>query len=63
MTVYLTDWYKLDVELQRMLLLIMIRSQKSVIVKAPFFSPSLPGLRTVSFFNFLRNINIFSLRF
>lgn len=47
MAVYQTEWYKLDVEMQRMLLLMMIRSQKAVTIKAPFFSPSLPAFQTV----------------
>ncbi|KAL5279392.1 Or22c family protein [Megaselia abdita] len=46
-TVYQTDWYKCDVETQKMLLLIMLRSQRAVTVKAPFFSPSLPAFQTI----------------
>lgn len=55
MAVYQTDWYKLDVETQRMLLLMMIRSQRAVAIKAPFFSPSLPAFQTVGSYLNLTN--------
>lgn len=48
-TVYQTNWYTLDAGTQKMLLLIMLRSQRAVTVKAPFFSPSLPAFQAVRY--------------
>ncbi|XP_054084268.1 odorant receptor 24a [Zeugodacus cucurbitae] len=45
---YDSQWYTHSVEVQRMVLLIIIRAQRSLVVKVPFFAPSLPALASVS---------------
>ncbi|XP_049310374.1 odorant receptor 24a [Bactrocera dorsalis] len=46
--VYDSNWYTHTVDVQRMVLLIIIRAQRSLVLKVPFFAPSLPALTSVS---------------
>ncbi|XP_017462701.1 PREDICTED: odorant receptor 24a-like, partial [Rhagoletis zephyria] len=46
-TVYSSKWYTHSVRVQRMVLLIIIRAQRSLVVKVPFFAPSLPTLTSI----------------
>nr|UZH23391.1 odorant receptor 24a [Anastrepha ludens] len=46
-TIYCTKWYTHNLRVQKMVLLIMIRSQRSLVVKVPFFALSLPTLTSI----------------
>uniref|UniRef100_A0A1A9UGR2 Odorant receptor n=1 Tax=Glossina austeni TaxID=7395 RepID=A0A1A9UGR2_GLOAU len=41
---YCSQWYDYSVRIQKMVLLIMIRSQQTITVKVPFLTPALPML-------------------
>ncbi|XP_018793472.1 PREDICTED: odorant receptor 24a [Bactrocera latifrons] len=45
--VYASNWYTHTADVQRMVLLIIIRSQRSLVLKVPFFAPSLPALTSI----------------
>jgi len=44
---YSCEWYKCDAKTRKMILLIMVRSQKKICMKAPFFEASLESFVTV----------------
>ncbi|TMW44253.1 hypothetical protein DOY81_010667, partial [Sarcophaga bullata] len=44
---YSSQWYTHSVRIQKMVLLIMVRSQKTIVIKVPFFAPSLPALTAI----------------
>uniref|UniRef100_A0A1A9WXT5 Odorant receptor n=1 Tax=Glossina brevipalpis TaxID=37001 RepID=A0A1A9WXT5_9MUSC len=44
---YCSQWYGYSVRLQKMILLIIIRSQRTITVKIPFITPALPTLTAV----------------
>lgn len=45
---YFGYWYKTNNETRRLINIIIMRSQKAVILKVPFFTPSLPAFTSVS---------------
>lgn len=45
---YFSYWYKTNTETRRLINIIMMRSQKAVVLKVPFFTPSLPAFTSVS---------------
>lgn len=45
---YFSYWYKTNMETRRLINIIMMRSQKAVALKVPFFTPSLPAFTSVS---------------
>ncbi|CAD7088027.1 unnamed protein product [Hermetia illucens] len=45
--VYFREWYKYDISTQKMIGLIMVRSQKGTNVQVPFFAPSIPVFGTM----------------
>uniref|UniRef100_A0A1B0GFW6 Odorant receptor n=1 Tax=Glossina morsitans morsitans TaxID=37546 RepID=A0A1B0GFW6_GLOMM len=44
---YCSQWYDYSVRIQKMILLIMVRSQQTITVKVPFLTPALPMLAAV----------------
>ncbi|KAM7353700.1 odorant receptor 24a [Cochliomyia hominivorax] len=44
---YSSQWYTQSVKVQKMVLLIMVRSQRNIVIKVPFFAPSLPALTAI----------------
>ncbi|KNC25487.1 putative odorant receptor 24a [Lucilia cuprina] len=44
---YSSEWYTHSVKIQKIVLLIMVRSQRAIIIKVPFFAPSLPALTAI----------------
>lgn len=44
---YFCHWYKANPMIRKMICLIMIRSQRPVVLAVPFFSPSLPAFSSV----------------
>ncbi|XP_005181476.1 odorant receptor 24a [Musca domestica] len=44
---YTSNWYGQSVRIQKMVLLIIVRSQRHFVVKVPFFTPSLPALTAI----------------
>ncbi|XP_073822080.1 odorant receptor 24a [Musca autumnalis] len=44
---YTSNWYGHSVKIQKMVLLIIVRSQRQLVVKVPFFTPSLPALTAI----------------
>ncbi|XP_061396275.1 odorant receptor 24a [Musca vetustissima] len=44
---YTSNWYGHSVKIQKMVLLIIVRSQRHFVVKVPFFMPSLPALTAI----------------
>ncbi|XP_037941470.1 odorant receptor 24a-like [Teleopsis dalmanni] len=44
---YCSHWYKRDKNIQKMVLLLMLRAQRPLVVKVPFFAPSLPAFASI----------------
>ncbi|XP_075152027.1 odorant receptor 24a [Haematobia irritans] len=44
---YTSEWFSQSVKVQKMVLLIIVRSQRTITVKVPFFTPSLPALTAI----------------
>ncbi|KAM7351549.1 odorant receptor 24a-like [Cochliomyia hominivorax] len=44
---YSTQWYTHSIKVQKMIMLIMLRSQRNIVIKVPFFAPSLPALAAI----------------
>ncbi|XP_065358747.1 odorant receptor 24a-like [Calliphora vicina] len=44
---YSSEWYTHSVKVQKMVLLIMVRAQRTIGIKVPFFAPSLPALTAI----------------
>ncbi|XP_065358334.1 odorant receptor 24a-like [Calliphora vicina] len=44
---YSSEWYTHSVKVQKMVLLIMVRAQRTIAIKVPFFAPSLPALTAI----------------
>lgn len=44
---YFCHWYRVNPQIRKMICIIMIRSQKPVVLAVPFFSPSLPAFSSV----------------
>uniref|UniRef100_A0A1I8PVY4 Odorant receptor n=1 Tax=Stomoxys calcitrans TaxID=35570 RepID=A0A1I8PVY4_STOCA len=44
---YTSNWYNHSIKIQKIVLLIIVRSQRTITVKVPFFAPSLPALTAI----------------
>ncbi|TMW48526.1 hypothetical protein DOY81_006396 [Sarcophaga bullata] len=52
-TLYDIEWYKCDVETRKMILMMLLRSQKATAIVVPFFTPSLSAFSSNKYLHFI----------